>query len=112
MKHEHKYKVLGADKITGNDRCEIVTTSSISEAGEIATSRGMYVSTVEMLNEEASVPMLGTKKTASWTEPNPYPDMPSTFSCPEDRIRSKRDLAHSSKLDLFWIIVAAILTAY
>ena len=51
-KHEHKekYKVMGADSETGNDRCEIIIAKNSYYAELIATSdMGMFVSTVERI---------------------------------------------------------------
>ena len=51
----NKYKVTGADKESGNDRCEIVFAKNPQRAEHSARLRGMYVYSVENLNDNLEV---------------------------------------------------------
>ena len=51
----NKYKVTGADKESGNDRCEIVSANNPQKAADAARAKGMYVSSVENLTERKVV---------------------------------------------------------
>ena len=47
-----QYKIMGADSQTGNDRCEIITAETISHAESLAQAKGIFVSSVELFQEE------------------------------------------------------------
>jgi len=48
-----KFRVIGADKETGIDVTEVITADNSREAGVLAQSRGILVSSIERMEEEA-----------------------------------------------------------
>ncbi len=48
-----KYKITGADKETGIDTIETITADSSKEATLLAQSRGMLITSVERVDDEA-----------------------------------------------------------
>jgi hypothetical protein len=50
-----KFKVIGADKDTGIDTVETITADTSKEAGVLATSRGMLVTSIERIEQSESI---------------------------------------------------------
>ena len=48
-----KYKIIGADKETGIDTVEKITADSSKEAQILAQSRGLVISSIEQIDDEA-----------------------------------------------------------
>ena len=83
----NEYKVTGADKESGNDRCEIVFAKNPQKAADAARAKGMYVSSVENLAEG-----------------------PDNFE-PVETVKTVKTVSSMTPQELFWTIVGAIIFA-
>ena len=92
----NKYKVTGADKESGNERCEIVFAKNPQRAEHSARLRGMYVSSIERLPDNLEV------TTSTWRQVTANKLEP---------VGTVKTVSSMTALQLFMIVVGAILTA-
>ena len=83
----NKYKVTGADKESGNERCELVFAKNPQRAEHSARLRGMYVSSIERLPDNFEVTTSTWRCTASKLEPLPPLPMSTSNDLPGEVLK-------------------------
>ena len=90
---KHKYKVVGANKQTGTDSSMTVIATSVAEAEQIASDRGMFVSDTIRLNEEVGIfdELLYKPKFDKefYTQPQPQPQPQPASNSNSDDVNGK-----------------------